>query len=352
MKTARIFFKLLYKGILVLLPLIALLFYLKFCQLAYSDDEVPYYNWVRQLKGREFDTVILGDSTANAAFLPNILGENVVNLALGGTSPVENFYIFQNYLRHNKKPSVCYISYDDEHFSDIPCFYTRVLYSHILTFGQQAEIFRQARQLDDKDILVDGWKKKWVSHCIYSPTVYLPALTASSIGDRLRRNRHLYHNAQIHLGSYISRENGENWNQQAYIKEDFTVSDMCAYYYEKLLELCRQENITVRLVKLPVSPPVSYSPEYVSNLESFRESIKSRYPEASQDWIQEGFDQHHFFDDNHMNLPGATKFSILIRQKYPEDFSDAAKGETTMEGIADYMEITSSQELKEYLGKR
>lgn len=350
-KTSRAFFKLLCKSILVMLPLFVLQFYLRSCQLAYSDDEVPYYDWVKKLKGNDFDVVVIGDSTCNAAYLPNILGENVINIALGGMTPVENFHLFQKYVRKNSKPKVCYISYADMHMLSIDNFYTRTLYSHILTFPQQAEIFRQAHQFDEKQILVDGWLKKWLSIYLYFPEEYQPALMASSFAERLDHNRHLYHNAEIHLGSYISRENGENLAMEPYTKDAFAVSDMCAFYYDRLIGLCQKEGITVRLIKLPVSPPVTHSQKYEDEFYQFYESLKEKYPEITLDCFQNGFDQHDFFDLHHMNLVGAAKFSRMLRECYPQDFSNAAKSSRTREGLEDYLEITSSPELKDYLGQ-
>lgn len=351
-KTLRAFFKLLYKSILVLLPLFALQLYLRSCQLSYSDDEVPYYNWVKDLKGNNFDVVIIGDSTCNAAYLPNILGENAINIALGGMTPIENYHLFQRYIEKNAKPKVCYISYADMHMKIIDNFYTRVLYSHILTLPQQIEIFSQARQFGEEQILVAGWAEKWLSTYFYSPSVYQPSLMASSFAERLDHNRHLYHNAEIHLGSYISRENGESWGVKPYTKDDFIVNAIFESYYDRLIELCMEEDITVRLVKLPVSPPVTHSQKYKDEFNAFYASLCNKYPELTLDWFQDGFDQHDFTDWHHLNLTGATKFSQLIRQTYPQDFSDAPISGRTKEGIEDYIEITNSPELKDYLSQQ
>ncbi|MBQ7166774.1 MAG: hypothetical protein IJR93_07530 [Treponema sp.] len=351
-KTLRAFFKLLCKSLLVMLPLLILQIYLRSCQLAYSDNEVPYYNWVKKLKGNGFDVVIIGDSTCNAAYLPNILGENVVNISLGGVTPIENYHLFQNYIKNNKKPKVCYISYADMHLQQIDYFYSRVLYSHILTFSQEAEILRQAQKFNETLILVDNWKEKWISTFLYSPAVYQPALMASSFAERLEHNRHMYHNAEIHLGSYISRENGESWGVKPYTKNDFIVKPLFEFYYNRLIELCMQEGITVRLVKLPVSPPVTHSQKYKDEFNAFYASLCSNYPRLTLDWFQDEFDQHDFADWHHMNLVGATRFSQLIRERYHQDFSDAPKSQRTKEGLEDYLDISSSPELKEYLNQQ
>ena len=89
MTSIKAYGRLLGKSLLVLLPLFLLCLYLKCFPLCYSDDEVPYYVWTKKRTGQQFEVVVLGDSTANAAYLPNLLGETVINLSLGGASPIE-----------------------------------------------------------------------------------------------------------------------------------------------------------------------------------------------------------------------------------------------------------------------
>ena len=341
--------RLLAKSLLVLFPLFALMGYLALCPLFYGDDELPYYTWTKRLSGQSYEVAILGDSTANAAFLPNLLGENVVNIALGGSTPVEGYYAFQNYLRKNEKPKVCYISYSDELLSSCECLYSRVLYSHVLTFAQEADLFRRARQFGEESVLVDGWRHRWISTRCYSPEIYLPALLASSFGDRLVKNRALYHHDDVHRGSYMSRSRDEAWSLTPAVLDSFAPGAMFASYYGQLVDLCEREGIQVRLVKLPVSQPVMHTLRYGEDYEAFLAPLLERHPDVTAVWIREGFDQHDFFDRNHMNVNGAIRFSRLIRSMYPADFSDAPPSGKTLEGLADYAEITNSEERKQEL---
>lgn len=348
--------RLLGKSLLVLLPLFLLCLYLKLFPLCYSDDEVPYYVWTKALSGQQFEVVILGDSTGNAAFLPNLLGENVVNLSLGGATPIENYYIFQNYMRKNAKPKVCYVAYNDAHLSECDCLYSRILYSHILTFRQEVELFSLARRFGEKAVLVDGWLHCWLSHRFYSPEVYLPAILASSFGDRLVKNRALYHYDDVHFGAYMARSRDECWNLEPYTKDSFGMADLFAFYYERLLRFCADEGIQVRLVKLPVNQPVTHTQQYLDEYRTFYAELLERFPSATLLWIQDGFDQHDFFDDEHLNVNGAIRFSRLLRERYPADFSDAAKSAKTLEGIEDYLSITYSadriRDLQEAAGRQ
>ncbi len=348
------YFKLFAKSLLVLLPFFLLALYLKFCPLFYGDDELPYYVWTKGLKKQDFEVVILGDSSANAAFLPNLLGENVVNLSLGGTTPIENYYVFQNYLKKNAKPKVCYISYNDKHLFECDCLYTRVFYSHILTFAQGVDLFREAHRHNEGAVLVEGWLHKWLSSYFYSPEIYLPAILASSFGDRLVKNKSLYRYDDMHFGSYQSRSRDENWILEPESFDSFGMAELFAFYYERLLSLCSEEGIQVRLVKLPMNQPLTYTRQYEDDYKTFYAGIQDRFPAVTAIWLKDGFDQHDFFDREHLNLNGAIRFSKMLRERYPSDFSDAPKSEKTLKGIEDYLEITNSPErerdLRELVG--
>ena len=84
------------------LPVVFLCLYIRFFPMNYGDDELPYYLWNKTVTVQEdtryYSTLILGDSSANAAYLPELLSEGTINLALGGTTPLENYYVLENWL--------------------------------------------------------------------------------------------------------------------------------------------------------------------------------------------------------------------------------------------------------------
>ena len=58
--------------------------------------------------------------------------------------------------------------------------------------------------------------------------------------------------------------------------------------------------------------------------------------------VPEGIHEYIFFDGEHLNVNGAIRFSKLLRDFYPADFSNAPKSSKTLEGIEDYLSITYS----------
>ena len=80
--------KLCVKCFWVALPVTVLWVYMWTHPLAFLDAEAPYYIWNRNktntAQEQPYDVVVLGDSTANAAYVPEILSDKTLNLALGG----------------------------------------------------------------------------------------------------------------------------------------------------------------------------------------------------------------------------------------------------------------------------
>ena len=107
--------KLIIKCGCVMLPLLVVCMYIRSHPLAFMDNEAPHYLWnkikTNTAGGQTYDVLILGDSAANAAYMPEALSGTTLNLALGGTTPVENYYTLQDWLAHNPAPKACYISF-------------------------------------------------------------------------------------------------------------------------------------------------------------------------------------------------------------------------------------------------
>ena len=132
-------------------PMLAIYAYTWFNPLGYMDEESPHYLWNKEKVNSEetcyYDTIILGDSMANAAYMPEVLSDTAINLSLGGMTPVENYYVLQDWLTTHRAPQVCYLSFQDAHMIMEDCFWTRTMYSHRFRREQNLEILRGKVQL-------------------------------------------------------------------------------------------------------------------------------------------------------------------------------------------------------------
>lgn len=114
------------KCICVIAPLIAVCIFARINLLCFADNEAPYYAWNKDIcntrQEKRYDVLVLGDSASNGAYVPEILSDSTLSLALGGTTAVENYYILKEYLANNEAPNVIYISFSDTHMMREDCF--------------------------------------------------------------------------------------------------------------------------------------------------------------------------------------------------------------------------------------
>lgn len=333
------------KALLVLLPILLVWAFIWICPLWYVDEVIPFHIWnrktVRAKTSLDYDVIILGDSTANGDYLPLVLSEKTINLSLAGNSPVESYYILEEYLKYNRAPKVCYISYVQFHFGETECFWSFTMYSHRFDIFQESRILADAKKFDDESIIKNYLTKNRWLYRFRSPSIYVPAIKLAGYQERYKANKQKLENVKMQNGTFISYKTDKYKNlDDSSEYENFTMLPLYEKYYRKMIELCIANNIQVRLVKLPLASYWKFSQQYFEEFCNFMIKLKDAFPEISVDWIDDGFSDDEFFDTEHMNIYGAVKFSDKIRKMYPQDFVyNATLSEQTLRGIQMYKEM-------------
>lgn len=312
------------KCLLLVLPLILISLYAKSYLFSYSDDEIPYYLWNKDITNthqrKAYDVIILGDSVTNTAYIPEILSDNTLNLSLGGISPIESYYVLEDWLAHNPAPKSCYISFYDSHLHVADCFWKRIMFSHRFSMKQNGEILESAVKFGERSILSEQYIWDFISYELYLPNIYLMPIINGNFNQQCVKNFMSWEKVNLHNGRYLIR-NAEYMAVKGITNQDFYVAPMIDYYYRKIIELCQKYNINVHLVKIPVSDDQKFTERYISEFEEYYDEIKTAYPKVTVDWIST-YPQEYFTDGHHMNTHGAMLFSNQIKSLYSEDFID------------------------------
>lgn len=332
--------KLAVKGIGVTLPMICICIYTWINPLGFMDQEAPYYMWNRRMTNtaqeKTYDTVILGDSVANAAYIPEILSDTTINLALGGTTPIENYYILKDWLANNQVPNVCYISFMDHHFLEEDCFWQRTMYSHRFKMGQIMGILEKAVQYKEDSIIQNDFVMDLISYELRLPNKYITSLMNAGFNQRYEGNAAELQLTDLHGGRYIGRSVYGGEMPDGIVFSDFRVEPIFDEYYRKIIQLCMEKQIQIHIVKLPLPEGEEFTEEYVRDFEGYYESLKNSFPGITVDWFP-AYDKDGFCDASHMNTHGALRFSKEIKALYSEDFGDAALTPEQVGGINDYI---------------
>lgn len=311
---------------MVMIPFIGFSFYAKQNMLGFTDSETPFYIWNKLFcyttQEEKIDVIILGDSTANASYMPEVLSGSTVNLALGGTTPMENYYVLQNYLDHNDAPEDVFISFMDSHLSISDWYWTRSLYSHRFSFKDNWEMLQQARKFDEKSITRENEYLDFLAYELYLPSKYITSMRNASFNQRLVENSIAFEAVDIHSGRYMAVGNDESSFEGAHYDE-FYVGPLFDYYYKKLICLCIENGSNVHIVKLPLPATSSFSYNYRKQFYDYYNQLQEEYPSITVDWFSEGYDNRNFIDGGHMNTHGAFKFSEILKAEYPQAFDSA-----------------------------
>ena len=333
--------KILGMGCLILLPVVLLCVYTAKEMMRYGDDETAYYLWNRDVtedgNTRYYETLILGDSSANAAYLPELLSEGTVNLALGGTTPAENYYVLKNWLAHHDAPRTVYLSFMDYHMLYDNMFYERTVYSHLLTPAQERELLKEARACGEENIALEDAEMRLLSYDLSLPSRYLPALLNAGFNERYDGNKANYDAVALHRGAYIGLTTDMYHDTDPNIYESYTVNELFDRYYRRILELCEEHGITARILSLPKTGNSVLTSEYRTARDSYYRDLVSGYEHAMYDALTDTAATRYFHDWEHFNLYGAAHWSKTIRQRYPDDFSEEPVSEQTKQGLLAYM---------------
>lgn len=313
------------KGICVMLPMILVWVYTWMNPLGFMTDGTPFDLWNKEKTNTKqekyYEAVFLGDSTANAAYVPEILSDASINLSLGSITPMEAYYILQDWMEHNEAPKTCYISFLDYHMKDTGTFWIRTMYTHRFRLDQNLEMLKEILKYGEgTSIETDHYVTDFIAYELRLPNKYITSLMNAGFNQRYEENVKARALSALHGGRYIARGTQEYETSKIIKFKNFEVHPLFDRYYRRLIELCEEHDIQVRLVKLPLPENEKFSKNYKEEFGNYYDQLKKDYPDITVDWIPT-YKQEYFADRNHVNSHGALQFSREMKERYPEDFT-------------------------------
>lgn len=331
--------KLMFKCLCVMLPLFLLYGYFWMVPPAFFNGDASYYRWNKEIANKDqekyYKTIILGDSSANAAYVPEILSGDTINLALVGTTPMENYYILQDWLDHNKAPEICYISFQDYHLQTANNFWAIGIYSGRYSLEQEVEMLKTAAKYKEQSVVHEDYIIDYISYKLRLPNKYITSFISAISNQRYGENIALKQLYELHGGRYMARTvflEYDPTDMETYT--DFSVEPLFDDYYRKIIELCDENNVTVRIVKLPSPDNVVYTNNYADTFYQYYDELKKEYPNITVDFFP-AYEEEYFMDAVHLNSHGALRFSMELKGQYTDDFDDSELSSEQVEAIND-----------------
>lgn len=333
------------KCFFVLLPFWVIWIYLWLCPMSYVYTDTIHFlsnKWLTENTSKSYDVLILGDSTANASFVPEYLSETTVNLGLTQTTPIEAYYVLHDYLQNHPKPKVCFVSFWIGHMKEENGLYTKIFSSHRFSASQELEIVKQGELYNEQSIWTGTAYKDWLAYRLRLPNKYAAELISSFVywGTK-NKNLQLMKLLLTHRGAHVTRTIEESGNYEYVTYENYTVSPIMDVYYRKIFDLCNENGIQVYVVMTPICPNVRCTEGYQDTLYDYHGNIQKEFPNVAFFDRLEGFERKHLRDESHVNMHGALKFSKAIKRSYPDVFTteDMPISRNTIDGMVDYLKM-------------
>ncbi|MBQ9538773.1 MAG: hypothetical protein IJU95_05840 [Treponema sp.] len=335
--------KLISRILLALMPLFLIWLFFALCPpLSYVDQDTADSIWTRNFADTHHETpynvIILGDSLANCAYIPNFLNGSSANLSVMGSSPVHEYYIIRRYLKNNPPPKTCYISFSDGLIRSLASHFPSIGSTKILSLPESMEINKECGRF--------GTKFKAVPDCpiwefyLFSPRIYQLSVIRGLFSNRKESNKHRIRHSDIHAGAYMQPVSVA-FGTTDVTQDAFSIAPLNDNYYRKIIELCLSYGIQVKIVKLPSHPSLIFTENYKRDFAEYYSNLKADYPGITVDWFEYGLADDCFVDNmGHMNLKGGCMFCKMLARYYPEDFAQSVPmQEDMLAGLEEYRQM-------------
>jgi len=286
------------------------------------------------------DNIIIGDSRAVAAFVPEIIGNNYYNLAVGGGSPVDGYYIFKRYLEQKPVDTVI-ISYAPGHLETVGTFYARPVKYDVLSLNEINEVFTASFESNenidincgDKDYYSGknrtyrnriAYYNKYIKALLIRYKLfcyYIPEIQKCFLESRYQKNKQVYSEILARKGNFDfgTLPLGGGDNDEAKKLLSFTPSKITDIYLNKIIALAQKNNVKVFFIAAPFTEEshkkvTETNKNYSHDYNDYIESFKLKYATVLWDADIRNYENIYFGDNSHLNSKGQIKFSKYVKE--------------------------------------
>ncbi len=312
--------------ILLSIPFLGAVLYAFLCPMRYHSPEYPMWaeekSFIRTA-GSDPSTLILGDSRAKSSVMPSLLGQDVYNLAIGGTTAIEMYYAFRNYLKEHEAPSHVILIFAPYHFCDIDN-YSQTRYYHYLSLPEEAGLSLNAFLAGGEEaVLHAGWLSESLSFRLFLPNKYMSEILDAPAGGNTAENTALFCKIRQEGGfSSFGTDEENNLENYEVHHETFDSSELVLNYFERLLSLLEKAGTEVIIEQAPINP---FSHEHITGdfyegYDRWLSETQKRHPSCTVVHEVPVYPKEAFGDNNHLNRRGAERYTRELKKKYPELF--------------------------------
>ncbi len=308
-----------------------------FTALGFRLQTQDYSRWKYKLelinnKNHDFKTIIIGDSTTDAAIVSNLTKGGSLNISLGGSSTIDAYFMLKRYLKNNGKLSNLVIGFNSQSFENKELFYRHGLMLNMFTFNELFQLGSDLIDLSSLDsnnlgypfIVVDVFKKLNLARYLYyyellsiqlSLSNYQLDLVSNLFNESLYKlNYNKYIESKFNPNINLDVRNEVNDKASSRVVPRLIVNQLFNLYLLKILDLAKSNGISVYIIHPPVNKIYSNNTLLISSYLKYMNSLFLIHPEIHIYPNIEVYPAHFFKDSVHVDRLGSELFTKKLEK--------------------------------------
>jgi hypothetical protein len=288
---------------------------------ALFDREYPMLVAKKQLMDQysQPGLAIFGDSAPLAGILPEKLNPTAVNFALGGRSPVEDYFFIRRLMRQPVHPKAVLLSFGIKYFIYLDTMGDRGIKMGLLSDSDVNEIYDYALKFNDPAFLsglgpltVDGRLTAFLSAHSFPP-YYVSYMIQTHFKGRWEENYEVLRTILQSKGQFtISNEDGSKRLNDNTRLTGFNLSPVIDHYFRATLRMLEEEGIPVYYISMPMNEvsEVATRQDVLDGYKNYLENIAQEDPQFHiLSNLENVYPWTYFGDEAHLNEKGSNRFT-------------------------------------------
>jgi hypothetical protein len=289
----------------------------------FFDAEYPM--WVAKIQMTQgchgHQIAIIGDSPAMADLIPEYIGDSVINLAIGGASPIEVYYLTRRLLRCAQLPKKIILSISPFHLVAIDTYWPRSAAFHFLTLEETEAVRELSKTLEDGTIYGTSrtdMPMNMLKDYLYAvdfPYFFLASMKAGGFFLRKRANEEILTRTKARLGyHHFGVLGGTVALAPIAHMDEFRPPQLLNEYFQKTISLLNDKNVPVLFMSMPTNQATyeALSLEFHSGLLAYLRSFELRGNFRIVGDIIPVLPSTEFGDPSHLNPRAAIEWSKRV----------------------------------------
>ena len=198
----------------------------------------------------KYTNVVLGDSRILAGYNPSLNdSESTVNLALGGGTPIEAFFILNRLISSNSNVSRILISFSPTHLENADMFLHRTIVFKFLKNHEVDDVLENEK--NENLFKID--KNEYIYCKFELPMCYKPYYKYLLRLGTIEKNKEMYRDTYGSKGWHLFGVNSPNAMPGEVARRRFTPDPIIDKYFTRLISLARSRNIEIYFYATPLA---------------------------------------------------------------------------------------------------